>query len=212
MLFLSVSFSILLIAVRIFYTDSMAYFMFTWNLFLAVIPVLFSRMLVYFNKINLKSLLALAIWMLFLPNAPYLITDIFHFTEMKGMPAWFDLLLVTSAAWNGLMLAIVSLLQVEDFFQKFMSKFKVNMIMFASIFTCSYGIYLGRYLRFNSWDVVTAPISLVKSIGYQVLFPHQNIKTWAFTVLFGAMIWLVYYTIKNLPSLVKPLAPGYRNS
>lgn len=141
-------------------------------------------------------------WILFLPNAHYIITDIFHFYPRAGVPVWFDLLLVTSAAWNGLMLGIVSLLQVEQFLRLHITAFKVNVSMFAIILSCAYGIYVGRFLRFNSWDVLTNTNALVHQLGCSFIYPTHHTGIWAFTVFFGALLWLVYYTIKKLPSII----------
>ena len=205
MLLVSLAFTVGLIAFRIVCWGKLTFLYFTWNLFLAAIPLLFSRLLIHFYKINLKALLILLAWMLFLPNAPYLITDIVHFAERPPVSKWYDLLLVTSAAWTGLMLGVVSLMQVEDFLQNHLSSWKVKIIMGGSIFACSFGIYLGRFLRYNSWDVVTDPSDLVHHVGSQVLRPQQHVNTWAFTLLFGAMFYIFYNTIRQLPLLLKPL-------
>ena len=204
MLALSLTFTLSLIAFRMALYGNMGFVYFGWNLFLAVVPVVFSRILVKFNKINFKGILVLCGWLLFLPNAPYLITDIIHFSERPPVSKWFDLLLITSAAWNGLILGVVSLMQVENFLQQHIAKWKLNIIMFAAIFICSFGIYLGRFERYNSWDVVTDPFELIHQIGSQVLRPQHHANTWGFTVLFGAMLWIFYYTIKKLPTLLKP--------
>ena len=197
-LLLSVCFTLFLIAFRIVYWKEVIFLFYVWNLILAVIPVIISRSLIRFDKLNYKVLPILVAWLLFLPNAPYVITDIFHFFERPPVPKWFDLLLVTSAAWNGLMLGIVSLLQVEEFLSKHVSALKVNVIMMASIAACAFGIYLGRFSRFNSWDIITNPSKLTKHIGKTILFPQDSIRTWAFTLLFGTMLWLVYSTLKKL--------------
>ncbi|MDB5248222.1 MAG: hypothetical protein JWQ40_2616 [Segetibacter sp.] len=203
MLVLSVSFTMFLLVFRLFYWGRIAFTFYPWNFFLAIIPLLLSRTLYKWNKLNVKSITVLLCWLLFLPNAPYIITDIFHFREREPVTKWYDLLLVTSAAWNGLIIGIVSLLQVEEFLQKHLSLIKVRIAMFISIIACSFGIYLGRFLRFNSWDIFTNTDRLMHSLAFQFLHPQENIKTWAFTVLFAAMLALVYYTIKNLAALVR---------
>ena len=204
MLLLSLAFSVVLIAFRMVYSGKMTFLFITWNLFLAVIPLLLSRTLKRFNKINIGSFLVLGCWILFLPNAPYLVTDIIHFTERPPVSKWFDLLLITSAAWNGLILGVVSLMQVEAFLEKYLASLWVNLLMFFSIFICSFGIYVGRFLRYNSWDVLTDPTDLVRNIVYQFIRPYHNSNTWAFTILFGVMLWIFYYTIKKLPELLRP--------
>ncbi len=208
MLVVSLAFTVTLIVFRIITTGKVTFLYFTWNLFLAALPLLLSRLLIYFHKITPKVWVILGAWLLVLPNAPYLITDIIHFTERPPVSKWFDLLLVTSAAWNGLILGVVSLLQVEQFLQKHLTAWKLNVLMFCTIFICSYGIYLGRFLRYNSWDVVTDPSDLLHQIGGQMLRPQQHFNTWAFTLLFGAMFWIFYYTIRQLPYILKPVSLG----
>lgn len=204
MVYLSLLFTILLMAFRILHWGQVQFLFYLWNLFLAIIPLLLSRYLQRRSSINAGTLMILFAWILFLPNAPYIITDIFHFYERPPVPAWFDLLLVTSAAWNGLIIGIVSLLQVEEFLRRQLSVFKVNIIIMSSIMACSFGIYLGRFLRFNSWDVFTNTNQLLHAIGSQIIYPLQHTKTWGFTTLFAALLCLVYYTIKKLLGVVKP--------
>ncbi len=198
MLSLSVAFTLLLLGLRLLYWQQFTFLFYVWNLFLAVIPLLLSRHITRCYSLNFKSVCLLGCWVLFLPNAPYIVTDIFHFFERPPVPAWYDLLLVTSAAWNGLIIGMVSLLQVESFLRRQLPGKSVNLLMTLIIFACSFGIFLGRFLRFNSWDVVTDTSHLFHSLAYQVFYPFQNVKTWAFTVLFGALLALVYQTIRRL--------------
>jgi uncharacterized membrane protein len=199
MLFLSVSFTILLITLRLFYYGQVEFLFFVWNLFLAIIPLFISNRLIRINKLNFGVGVLLLCWLLFLPNAPYIITDIFHYMERPPVPVWYDLLLFTSAAWNGLIIGVVSLLQVEEFLQNKMPKWLLNLVMTTSILACAFGIYLGRFLRFNSWDVLTEPYSLLRQMVTQFINPFDHLKTWGFTFLFGTMLWLVFFTIKKLP-------------
>lgn len=204
MLLLSVFFTIFLIIFRFLYFGHLDFVFYLWNLFLAIIPLMISRQLYKWKKLNLTVFPVLFCWLLFLPNAPYIITDIFHFYERPPVPKWFDLLLVTSAAWNGLMLGIVSLMQVEHFLRLHLSSFKVNISIGAIILSCAYGIYVGRFLRFNSWDVVTNTNALVRQLGSSVIYPKQHVSIWAFTMFFGSLLWLVYYTVKKLPDVITP--------
>ena len=157
MLLLSVSFTMALLAFRMFRTHTLEYGFYVWNTFLAAIPYFCSNQLVHCKKINGVAILLLAGWLLFFPNAPYIITDLFHYEEKPNFPVWYDLILVTSATWNGLILGIVSLMRVEAFLSNHMKQVWVKLCVFASLFLCGYGIFMGRYLRFNSWDIVNKP-------------------------------------------------------
>lgn len=195
---LSIAFSISLLAIRILHTKNDAYVFYIWNIFLGIIPFLCSRKLATQTRMGLKSILLVGGWLLFFPNAPYLVTDLFHFTARSGSPAWFDMILVTSASWNGLALGIISLLQVEYFLKARFREKWVMLISYLFIFLCGYGIYLGRFLRFNSWDIVTNPFSLFSSIYHSILHPVQYTATWAFTLIFSCLLGIVYSMVKQM--------------
>jgi|SRR6185312_13303446 len=197
-LLLSISFSISLLLLRMAYTKEYAYAFYLWNTFLAIIPFLCSRKLSSQNRMSLKSVGLVAGWLLFFPNAPYLVTDLFHFTVRRGTPAWFDMILVTSASWNGLALGIISLLQVEKFLNKCFRQNRVRIISYVFIFLCGYGIYLGRFLRFNSWDIVTNPVPLFSSVFHSILHPVQHTGAWAFTVIFSCMLGIIFTMVKQM--------------
>jgi uncharacterized membrane protein len=198
MLGLSLAFTIMLLAFRMIYSGTLIYVFYAWNLFLAVIPYLFSRKLWQQENFNKHSVLLLSGWLLFLPNAPYVITDMFHFKERYPVPFWYDLLLVISAAWNGLMLGIISLMNVENYLSKHLNRSKVQILVFGFLFICSYGIYVGRYLRFNSWDILTDPFELFYKCFERIIFPFEHFRTWEFTFLFTAMLTIIYFTLKQL--------------
>src|ERR1700712_1127553 len=109
-LFASVSFTMILLIGRIIHTHELVYAFYPWNIFLAVIPLISSKRLLNQPRPGIKALGYLLVWLLFFPNAPYLITDLFHFSERTGCPVWFDLVLVSSGSWNGIVIATLSLM------------------------------------------------------------------------------------------------------
>ena len=203
MMLLSLSFTIALLVARFLYTSDPQYFFYPWNLFLATVPYLFSRGLRKHKKINTKAILILLCWLLFLPNAPYIITDLFHFQQRPSVPYWFDLLLVVSAAWNGVVLGFTSLMQVEKFLARHI-KFKwIKPATIILITLCSYGIYLGRYKRYNSWSVVTRPNDIFHTVISNIAEPWEHMQAWAFTILFTILLCLIYFTVKRIPGKTK---------
>lgn len=138
------------------------------------------------------------LWLIFFPNAPYIITDFFHFEERNPVPMYYDLVLSFSFAWNGVLLGLISLLNVERWLSKRMSKSKSIMIVLFCLFLCGFGIYIGRYLRWNSWDVVTNPVDLSADIIDRILNPLHYLKTWMVTGLFAAFLTIIYFNIKKL--------------
>ncbi len=190
----------LLLAGRICYAQNTAYIFLAWNMLLALIPLAISRRLRPGEAPRPGNILLLSAWLLFFPNAPYLLTDLFHFRAKPPVPAWFDLFLLATAAWNGLLLGIVSLMQVEQFLAAGFKKHTVRMCLAAASLLCGYGVYIGRYMRFNSWDVIVSPFGLLQSMSAHIIHPFRNAEVWLFTALFAAMFSLFYSTLKMLRS------------
>jgi uncharacterized membrane protein len=80
----------------------------------------------------------------------------------------------------------------------------VNLFIMACLFLGSYGIYLGRFLRFNTWDIFADPIGLFIKISERILWPHEHLHTWAFTTLFAFLLGLIYYSVKLLGAVLVP--------
>lgn len=209
LLLLSVCFTMSMLLVRFVYSGTMDYRFYGWNTFLAAIPYLVSTQLIKLNRASALAWLLLAIWLLFFPNAPYIITDLLHYEERPPVPFWYDILLVISAAWNGLILGLASLMNVEIFMARFLKPVWVHICVIASLLLCGYGVFIGRFLRYNSWDIVTDPKSLVYTSAHHVLVPQRYSKLWVFTLLFAVLLGIIYYTLKNLPKLFAAKdAPG----
>ena len=103
-------FCILLLLLRVYFTGSLFYGFLIWNLFLAAIPYFISSILsktVWLKKQALVLLVILGVWLLFLPNAPYLITDLMHLRHAKSSLSWLDPFMLFAFAWNGLILSLI---------------------------------------------------------------------------------------------------------
>jgi len=197
MLALSLIFTALLIAARVIYTGKLNYVFYAWNLLLAVMPVCFARLLPGINRIGFKAIIVLAGWLAFFPNAPYVITDIFHFYKRPGVPLWYDLLVVLSAAWGGLMAGFISLTYVDAFLHRYTRRQWRLPITLGFLFTASIGIYIGRYLRFNSWNVINKPFMLVHfGLGF-TLNPFEHVQAWAFSIGCTVLLSLIYFGMKT---------------
>jgi uncharacterized membrane protein len=191
------SFTLFLLATRMIITGELTYIFLAWNLFLAWIPFALSRYLVQLS--NRKAILfILGVWLLFLPNAPYIITDFLHLKHRLPVPYWYDILLLFSASLNGLLLGLLSLFTVEEFLARFYGKRISSFIILTSFFLCAFGVYVGRYLRWNSWDVFTNPGEIVMQLLDRVFNPLDHFGTWSVTFLFGSFLYVMYYSLKNL--------------
>lgn len=194
-IYYSTGFTLLLFAVRVMVSQTFNFFFIPWNLFLAWLPLLFISQLKGKEK-NFRNIAMIMLWMLFFPNAPYLITDLFHLEYRQPIPLYFDLLLLFSAAWNGLLMGLLSVKKLEYWLLQTYSSAKVRLVLITSFFLCGFGIYLGRFERFNSWHIVTQPVNLFTDIFYRFANPFDHVRTWAVTVLFGLGLFFFYETIK----------------
>ena len=197
----SSAFSCVLLVGRITVTGSLEYFFLPWNLFLAFVPYwiswwMRSNMKIMENKFRL--FLALSAWLLFIPNSFYIITDLVHFTHIRTAPKWFDLLLIFSFAWNGILCGIISLRRVESLLALIRGKQFSVYIVFLVMWLCAFGIYIGRFLRYNSWDIITDPFSLAGEIGDMIIHPFANEYAWGMTICYSVFMTLIYFTIKKL--------------
>jgi uncharacterized membrane protein len=190
-------YTLVLIVFRVFYTKSGFYLFLVWNLFLAIIPYLISNFLNN-NKQKYMFYLLLPIWLLFLPNAPYIITDFFHLQQGILMPIWFDLLLISSFAVSGMLLFFLSL---NDMFIVIKIRFSNRIswiITVSALFLSGFGIYLGRYLRWNSWEIIQQPKQLFQDIINPILHPFNHPKTWGITFGFGLFFFIIFLGFRKM--------------
>ena len=189
-------FTLFLLATRIILSGHLYYIFLAWNLFLAWIPFAISQH-IGSAKSRWKIFFMIGTWLLFLPNAPYIITDFLHLTSRPPIPYWYDILLLFSAALNGLLLGILSLLSIERFLADRYGNKISGLIILCSFFLCAFGIYMGRYLRWNSWDIIMNPDDIAVDILVRIFNPFDHFATWAVTLLFGTFFYVIYYSVKN---------------
>jgi uncharacterized membrane protein len=135
------------------------------------------------------------LWLLFFPNAPYVLTDLIHLRQ-HSVPVWYDLLLLLSFAWTSLMFGFVSLADMQRLIQQRFNATVGWLFAVAAVLLGSFGIYLGRFLRWNSWDVITEPRQLAWDIFERVANPLAYTHTFGFTVLLAAFLLLAYLTLQ----------------
>ncbi len=188
----AVSFSLLLLLVRILKTDATFFLFLVWNLFLACIPYALT-ILLNFNVFNRYCFWpGFVLWLLFLPNSPYIITDLQHIRLSTLQSIWFDVLLILSFAINGLIIGLVSIWKMQLLLRERLSKKTTNLLIYSILLLCGFGIYLGRVLRWNSWDILQDPLGILSDILKRILFPIDHINTWAFTIGFGGFLIIMY--------------------
>ncbi len=195
-LLLSIVFCLFLLSGRVAYSGSLAYIFLLWNLFLAFLPHFFSRRLLLSYK-RLNAMILAILCLLFLPNAPYILTDLFHLRLAGERWLWFDTLLIVSFAWVGMMFFIHSLNALEDWLALRLPHWQRLLIMTLVCLLCGFGIYLGRYLRFNSWDLLSDPMSLLGEIAQRLCFPAAHPRCWGLTLAYGCFLLVAHLSLRR---------------
>jgi uncharacterized membrane protein len=183
----------LVLNVRMHFAGHHNYAFLLWNLFLAVIPLGLSLGVAKTNRILLAAPL-LVVWLLFFPNAPYVLTDLIHLTPHNHghVPLWLDLLMLLSFALVSLWLGFQSLQIIQHWFAARFSRFTAWSVAVSALGLSGFGVYLGRFPRWNSWDVLHRPQLLFHDIASRVFDPLQYAHTWGFTLGFGTLLILAY--------------------
>ncbi|MEK8179593.1 DUF1361 domain-containing protein [Flavobacterium buctense] len=188
-----------LLLVRAKLTHSIYLFFLIWNLFLAVVPYGISSYLLTMNlkkTSKFKILFISAVWLAFIPNAFYIITDLVHLANSEGNLFWLDLIIVSSFALIGFAFGLLSLLHFEKITEQYITIKTVNLIIPTISILCGFGIYIGRIMRYNSWDILSNPIDLAFDLFQMAI----SIKALLFSLHFGVFIYFSFLIKKNLIS------------
>jgi uncharacterized membrane protein len=197
----SMLFSAGMVLAGMLYTGRFIFIYLVWNLFLAYIPYAISNAIQYkpqWIENRWKLAVLVAAWLLFIPNSFYILTDIFHLGEMKDVPLWYHLILLVSFAWNGMLLGIVSLRQMERLATLFIGRQLGLLLIYPTMWVIALGIYIGRYMRYNSWDIVVNPIDLSRDIARMVIHPIQNLYAWGMVFCFSIFMTIVYHSWQKI--------------
>lgn len=201
LLIISSLFSFLMLAIRIVVTGRLVFFFLPWNLFLAFVPYYIVKRLMAnpgWVESKVKFCFVFSAWLLFIPNSFYILTDLFHLKLTHDSPRWFDLTLIFSFAWNGMLLGILSIRKMETVFSLFLKTKNIFFFLYPVMWLIAFGIYIGRYLRFNSWDILTNPYSLFSEIAEMFTNPSQYTYAWGMIFCFSIFTTLIYLTTKKL--------------
>jgi uncharacterized membrane protein len=180
-----------LLGYRFYWAGYTKFAFLAWNLFLAAIPLGFAVLLSKIERWRLAAPL-ISGWLLFFPNAPYVLTDLLHLRQRTGIPIWYDLLLLLSFALVSLWMGFQSLQLVQVWISRKSSPLTAWSFVAVSLFLSGFGIYLGRFLRWNSWDIVSNPVSLLGDIWERFADPLAHGRTWGVTLGFGGLLLVAY--------------------
>jgi uncharacterized membrane protein len=186
---------------RVLFTKTDMFLFLNWNLFLAFIPWVLSTVFLLKRDLHYRKWyvsLILITWLLFFPNAPYILTDLFHLRDELTMPLWYDLIMILAYAWTGLMFGFVSLFNIEMFLKRYLPRKLVLLTSVFLLFLGAFGIYIGRYLRWNSWDVLQEPFTLLYNVTSDISNPLSHPRAYGMTLLMGVLLNMFYWPIKAI--------------
>ncbi len=173
-----------------------------WNLFLAWIPYLVSLMVAYLFYKRRRSWLLIVLlgftWLIFFPNAPYLLTDFLHLQQRPYVPLWYDILLLATFAWTGCFLGIASLRIMQGMVETVSGRLIGWLFVMLAIGASSLGVYLGRFSRWNSWDMLTQPEMILREVAGKITDPLNNLRFLGFTVLFISFLTVSYVMFTSM--------------
>lgn len=205
-----------LVQFRAVYTDHVAFTAFLWNLFLAWIPLGATLPIYWMRRSRGRTwpvvFVCFVVWFLFFPNAPYIVTDLQHLAPRPGVPLWYDLITIMSFALTGLFIGYLSLYLMQEVVRGWYGKAVSWAFALGMLGVSAFGIYLGRFVRWNSWDALTAPIETVTDAA-RLANPAVNPQALAFSGTFFAfslVCYLIVYTFTHLHGFVDTPRPVSR--
>jgi uncharacterized membrane protein len=197
--------SVALVAARVMWTGDFFYAGLAWNLFLAWLPLVFALLARDEFQTgagrNFRFLGFAGAWLLFFPNAPYILTDIVHLTTYFYSHFWVDLTLILLCGLTGLVLGFVSLFLMQGVVRRMFGSAASWLFIGAVAGLSGFGIYLGRFLRFNSWDIFLKPVALSRGIGKWAANPLAHPTSYAFPMLFAVFLFIAYLMLYALTHL-----------
>ena len=195
----ALTFSVIVLMVRMKLNKSFFFLFLIWNVFLAVIPYTITMYLNTKPKLGkLKLGFWFILWLAFLPNAPYIVTDLIHIRTGNDTLLWLDVLVILSFALSGLFLFYLSIIDMQHLISKNFKRIPIETVTTIILFLCGFGVYLGRFLRYNSWEIISQPQVLISDVLNIVIAPFQNHEAWLFTLGFGAFLVVGFWMFKTL--------------
>lgn len=205
---LACSVSALFLTARILITDSLRFVFLYWNLVLALVPAILAFWLV--RRIHLygwfkwPQIMLTATWLIFLPNSFYLVTDMVHLRANFEASFYFDVVMLTSFMLNGLALGFYSVFLVHKELKKHFSPHFTMTVIGIVFLLCSFATYLGRFTRWNSWDILLQPFGLLFDVSDRFVNPAMHDETYLatsslFVVLFSAymVVWSAFGRVRK---------------
>ncbi len=200
------SLCIFILALRVAHTHTFTFSFLAWNLFLAWLPLIAAFIAYklhgkFLGPFRVVLLACMGVWLVFLPNAPYLITDLVHLVPRSDISFWFDLTMLVAFAVTGLLCGLVSIYLMQQVVLKIAGGVASWLFVLSVSALSSFGIYLGRFQHWNSWDVLHHPVSLLTAIADIFRHPIAHSQIFAFSGLFTLFLIASYVMLSALTGL-----------
>jgi uncharacterized membrane protein len=203
--------SLVLVRIHIVINGSNAYPFLVLNLGLAWIPLIAALIAQAASRNRITFFLVMPVcilvWLVFFPNAPYLLTDFQHLaTSNSNSPLWFDVIFLVWFAWTGLLLGIASLYLMQEIVSRTFTIAAGWVFAVGATSLSSIGVYLGRFLRWNSWDLLQEAMPIARDMLGFIRHPVSNLPTYVFTILFTLLFLFIYLTIHLFSRIIRDSA------
>jgi uncharacterized membrane protein len=204
-----------LVAMRVLASWQWKYGFLVFNLLLAWLPVFFALAVTRLHQRGetrrFRFWFCALLWLLFLPNAPYIVTDFVHLKERAPVPLWFDILTLMNFAWTGVLLGFVALYLVHRIVAAEWGAVRGWLFVAVMLGLTGLGVYVGRFLRWNSWDFLISPLDVTIDIVQIFSRPGNRRGPFVFTTvvsLFCTLAYLALYCLAHSKGRLREPAPG----
>lgn len=196
-----------LLILRIAFTDSLRYTFLFWNLILAAVPVLVALWLVkrikQYGWLKWQQLALSLLWVVFLPNSFYIITDLIHLRPNYEADLLFDITLLTGFIMAGVMFGYISVYLVHlEVIKRTRERLAYGYIG-ALFLIISFAICLGRYMRWNTWDLLLRPAGLLFDISDRLINPYTHLLTYQTTIILFLILFSGYTVVYEATRLLR---------
>jgi uncharacterized membrane protein len=192
---------ILLYVVGALRNGSFDYWYLPYNLLLGVIPLFLAIWLMHILKVrgwkNWQGVVVTVLWLLFLPNSFYIVTDFIHLYEYGRVDIVQDIIMIMQFSFVGMAVGFWSLLLVHRQLLRRMREHAAHAVIMGVLLLCGFAIYLGRELRWNSWDAVAQPYALVTDVFAHLLVPQLWVTTLGFFLSLGSLYVVLWQSQKG---------------
>ncbi len=199
---LSSGLAVTLFVERVYLSRNVTFVFLLWNLLLAWIPFLCSLGVSSLNQRYPRRwwylLIPGMLWLIFLPNAPYIVTDLWHLDERLPVPFWYDVGLLATFAWTGCFLAIASLNTMQRVVNQYLGLWVGWLFALFAIGLSGLGIYLGRFMNWNSWDMILRPQIVLADTLPRLVHPLRDPQLFGVTSMFSALLLVCYLTFASI--------------